>query len=367
MKIKLCHFIIVLTLFVGIQQAAAQGTTAFTYQGQLHDNGTNANGTYTMIFALYDSVSSGSQIGSAITNSPTIANGLFTVNLDFGANAFNGSARWLDITISNGVVQTLSPRVQVMPAAYAQFAAVAATVKNGAITAAQIQDGAVLAVNIASEQVAKSLNGLNDDVILSAGANTALFTNGNSLQMSAVISNIQVFTNNGFFVVPTNVTRIEVEMWGGGGGGGKYIGSPYFNTGGGGGAGAYAWNVFNVTPESEYTVTVGYGGVGGEAGGTSRFGTLISAGGGLQEPMGRKAVLVLAEPEELQPTTCLTTHLRAFLMEMVSRVGQFGAVVVAIFKTVLVVVVKVTLVVVKMSLLTEPLGKLSFITDQTLP
>jgi hypothetical protein len=27
-----------------------QGSTAFTYQGQLHDSGTNANGAYTMIF-----------------------------------------------------------------------------------------------------------------------------------------------------------------------------------------------------------------------------------------------------------------------------------------------------------------------------
>jgi hypothetical protein len=53
----------------------AQGTTAFTYQGQLLDGGTYANGTYTMIFSLYDAVTSGNQIGSAITNSPTLANG----------------------------------------------------------------------------------------------------------------------------------------------------------------------------------------------------------------------------------------------------------------------------------------------------
>ena len=34
--------------------AFAQGTTAFTYQGQLQDGGTNANGAYTMIFKLCD-------------------------------------------------------------------------------------------------------------------------------------------------------------------------------------------------------------------------------------------------------------------------------------------------------------------------
>ncbi len=48
MKPKLQHFYILLALFAGIHQPVAQGTTAFTYQGQLHDNGTNANGTYTM-------------------------------------------------------------------------------------------------------------------------------------------------------------------------------------------------------------------------------------------------------------------------------------------------------------------------------
>lgn len=132
--------LVALTLFsTQLTIAHAQGTTAFTYQGQLHDNGTNANGAYTLIFKLYDSASGGNQIGSGITNTPSLVNGLFTVNLDFGAGAFNGSARWLDITITNaGVTQTLSPRVQVLPTPYAQFAAIAATVTNGAISSVQI-------------------------------------------------------------------------------------------------------------------------------------------------------------------------------------------------------------------------------------
>ena len=101
----------------------AQDTTAFTYQGQLHDGGTNANGAYTMIFKLYDAISGGNKIGSTITTSTTLANGLFSVNLDFGAGAFDGSARWLDITVTNGPdTQTLSPRVQVLPTPYALYA-----------------------------------------------------------------------------------------------------------------------------------------------------------------------------------------------------------------------------------------------------
>jgi hypothetical protein len=54
MKASLHCFAVMLALLAGIYQATAQGTTAFTYQGQLHDGGTNANGSYTMMFKLYD-------------------------------------------------------------------------------------------------------------------------------------------------------------------------------------------------------------------------------------------------------------------------------------------------------------------------
>lgn len=262
--------------------AFAQGTTAFTYQGQLRDGGTNANGAYTMIFKLYDAAGGENQIGGTITTSATLANGLFSVNLDFGAGAFNGGPRWLDITVTNGPdTQTLSPRVQVLPSPYAQFAAVAATVTNGAIMNAQLAGDAVAATNIAGGQVVKSLNGLTDNVILSAGQNTALFTNGNSLQLSAGVPNIQGFISSGTFIVPANVTKIMVELWGGGGGGGSgYTSSTNVFTGGGGGSGGFANNVFNVTPGASYPVTIGSGGGNGASGGATSFGALMIAGGG---------------------------------------------------------------------------------------
>jgi hypothetical protein len=312
MKNHVQNLFIALAIFAGIHQAGAQGTTAFTYQGQLRDGGTNANGAYTMIFKLYDAVTSGNQIGAAITNSPTLFNGLFSVNLDFGAGAFNGSARWLDITVSNGVAQTLSPRVQVLPSPYAQFAAVAATVTNGAIMRAQLAVNAVNANNIASGQVVKSLDGLADAVSITAGTNVILTTNGNTLQISATSgggggvvvtnklaagNNVGLFTNSGIvqissfvptnqffrnvtnatFTVPTNVTRIMIEMWGAGGGGGNGSGS---FSGGGGGAGAYAMNNFAVIPGSSYLVTAGGSTVAGQSGATSSFGALMTAGGG---------------------------------------------------------------------------------------
>lgn len=311
------QLLIALVMSCGIGELAAQGTATFTYQGQLKDNGTNANGNYTLIFKLYDSSSGGVQVGNAVTNSLTLANGLFSANLDFGEDAFNGNARWLEITVTNGAdIQTLTPRMQVLPVPYAQFAPMAGTVTNGAILNAQlgtnvvgtgnIQNAAVStalladdsvtgsklapnavgAASIAPGQVVKMLNGLTDGVALVPGANSALLTNGASLEFSATVPHVQVFVStNAMFTVPTNVTRVMVEAWGGGGGGGSSIGytsggTTYYYPGGGGGAGGYAWAVFDVTPGTSYLIIAGSKGSPGGTGGTSSFGGLMTATGG---------------------------------------------------------------------------------------
>ena len=63
--------------------------TVFTYQGNLKESGQSANGIYDLIFSLYDSLSNGTQICNAFTNSATgVTNGLFSVSLDFGASGF---------------------------------------------------------------------------------------------------------------------------------------------------------------------------------------------------------------------------------------------------------------------------------------
>jgi len=130
-KMKLPAVLVMLALLAAINSQLstvhAQGATAFTYQGQLRDGGTNAYGAYTMIFKLYDACTGGNQIGGTITNAPTLANGLFTVNLDFGGDAFNGNARWLDITVDG---ESLTPRVQVLPSPYAIYAGNAASAAN---------------------------------------------------------------------------------------------------------------------------------------------------------------------------------------------------------------------------------------------
>ena len=76
-------------------------SSAFTYQGQLIQSGNPANGLYEMEFTLFDAETNGNQVGTSVAVAPvTVSNGLFTVTLDFGAVAFNGAARWLEITVS---------------------------------------------------------------------------------------------------------------------------------------------------------------------------------------------------------------------------------------------------------------------------
>jgi hypothetical protein len=108
----------------GIVSIQANLGTAFTYQGQLKKNGSPVNGTCDFLFSLWDAATEGNQIGpnQEKTNVP-VTNGLFTVQLDFGANAFQGDARWLRVRVrcpagSDDYI-VLDPRQPLTPAPYA--------------------------------------------------------------------------------------------------------------------------------------------------------------------------------------------------------------------------------------------------------
>ena len=72
---------------------------AFTYQGQLKRSGKPVTGDCDVAFRLYDQETLGSEVGSPITAAVPIIDGLFTVPLDFGAMAFTGDARWLNVQV----------------------------------------------------------------------------------------------------------------------------------------------------------------------------------------------------------------------------------------------------------------------------
>src|SRR5439155_542806 len=92
-------------------------------QGRLTDGGAAANGIYDLQFVLFDSASSGAQIGSTQTlNSVLVSAGVFSVTLDFGANSFPGANRFLEISArlsGAGSFTLLTPRQPVTATPYA--------------------------------------------------------------------------------------------------------------------------------------------------------------------------------------------------------------------------------------------------------
>jgi hypothetical protein len=125
MKINLRHLLtttaLSLFIFLGMTAARAQ-TASFAYQGKLTDGALAANGSYQMQFGLFAAAVGGSQIGAPQTSTVTVANGVFTVNLGFGASAFDGTDRFLQISIfspATNAFVALTPRQQITSAPYA--------------------------------------------------------------------------------------------------------------------------------------------------------------------------------------------------------------------------------------------------------
>ena len=99
---------------------------AFTYQGELRDGSAPVNGVRDIKFRLYDAAAGGLRVGpELLAGGIPVVNGRFAVQLDFGAEAFAGQARWLEIDVSPSVgppFTTLSPRQSVTATPYALYA-----------------------------------------------------------------------------------------------------------------------------------------------------------------------------------------------------------------------------------------------------
>jgi hypothetical protein len=105
--------------------------TVFTYQGRLTLAGQPVNNTADFQFTLWDAEAAGNQVGAmSPVGNVTVANGLFTVeinaNNEFGGDAFNGEARWLEIAVRSpsgqGQFTPVVPREELSATPYALFA-----------------------------------------------------------------------------------------------------------------------------------------------------------------------------------------------------------------------------------------------------
>lgn len=150
---------LVFTAFIFTNAAFSQ-TSSFNYQGKLTETGAAANGSYQFQFKLYDAVAGGSQIGPTLSDVPvTVTDGTFAANLDFGAAAFTGPDRYLDVSVrktAGDPYTPLTPRQKVNSAPYASRAA-----KAGDADSVGGQSGATIATAIQTVNEATSANTAN--------------------------------------------------------------------------------------------------------------------------------------------------------------------------------------------------------------
>ncbi|MBL8162017.1 MAG: tail fiber domain-containing protein [Anaerolineae bacterium] len=131
MKTRLISVLLLAIVVLISGSAAAQTTTldsVFTYQGYLTDAVGNPIGSLCDLrFVLHSAAAGSTQIGSPQQfSNVTVDNGVFSVQLDFGNSAFDGSDRYLEIGVrcpaGTGTFNTLTPRQAVTPAPYAVYA-----------------------------------------------------------------------------------------------------------------------------------------------------------------------------------------------------------------------------------------------------
>src|SRR5437870_11383602 len=150
---------IVFAMLLGMSTALAQ-TSSFTYQGRLTDGGTPANGNYDLQFVLFDSLTGGAQVGSTQTiNTVAVSNGVFTVSLDFGANAFPGANRFLEISArpTGGSLSLLTPRQPITSTPYAVRSLNAASADSVPASGVSAGSGNYIQ-NSASQQASSNFN-----------------------------------------------------------------------------------------------------------------------------------------------------------------------------------------------------------------
>jgi hypothetical protein len=205
-------------------------------------------------------------------------------------NAQNNFGTTVNTANSAAVTATTLPQVPTIGTATASTSANEVTVTW--------TNGSTGGKNLSAITITPFLNGTTAQTSRAAATTSSTsytFTEGQLTAGSAYTFKVKATNANGTCAdsnasnsaIMPNLFFVDYLIIAGGGGGGKHS-----NAGGGGGAGGYrtsysttggggvAESVLPVSPETNYTVTIGAGGAAGTQGGNSVFSTITSTGGG---------------------------------------------------------------------------------------
>ncbi len=130
-----------LVLLLHFNFSAFPEEAAILYQGRLTEAGSQASGLFDFEFRLFDR----EEAGAGARHGPIVSlqgvpatNGLFTVSLDFGADAFDGTPRFLEISVrragSTSPLSVLAPRQRIAAVPYSLHSVSASRLDSGAST-----------------------------------------------------------------------------------------------------------------------------------------------------------------------------------------------------------------------------------------
>ncbi len=176
MNIRLISFILLLGFYLPIQ---AQVDHSFTYQGELTDSGSPAQGTFDITIRAFDNASgTGISLAESAHTNVAVNAGLFTIEeVNLGSSIFDGLDVWLQISVKESSAASfvaLSPLQKMRSVPYAST-----LIDNGAI------DGQVLTFSGANGWLPATPAAVTDDQNIADLAlnNTTLtvgIENGNS-------------------------------------------------------------------------------------------------------------------------------------------------------------------------------------------
>ena len=201
------------------------------------------------------------------TSSPGISSGSISSATTFVATCINSSA-----TTTQSLVVETNPVIDgaVMPITINLSANPISVPSGGTTTISWSSIGADSCTITRSDNPSWSATGVGSSItnISITATTTFTVTCTNSYSPTKYTYNY-----NSSFVVPTGVSLITTELWGGGGRGGDNV-CWGCSSGAGGGGGGYGKQTIGVVPGATYPITIG------GAGQNSTFGSLFATGGG---------------------------------------------------------------------------------------